>query len=220
MKCRHCGKEYEDSFSYCPYCAEPKPLKKLYSLTIIIFILLTLGGCEFTLKSNSNGMSVFDQSTKTERKLSPGEVFEKNTYIDIAGVRLLYDGDMFLIQNNNAHPVRLTYTIVGVKKDGTFDKISMSALSGVDKSQYEKDLAENGWAVEQYTNLVRQNTTLEADLGLSDYLLYDNADIPTADIDNDGYIDVFFTVSPQQDDEQIITSSDDPVTDIYKIKVE
>lgn len=27
MKCRHCGKEYEDSFSYCPYCAEPKPLK-------------------------------------------------------------------------------------------------------------------------------------------------------------------------------------------------
>lgn len=27
MKCRHCGKKYEDSFSYCPYCAEPKPLK-------------------------------------------------------------------------------------------------------------------------------------------------------------------------------------------------
>ena len=26
MKCRHCGKEYEDSFSYCPYCAEPKPV--------------------------------------------------------------------------------------------------------------------------------------------------------------------------------------------------
>ena len=25
MKCRHCGKEYDDSFSYCPYCAEPKP---------------------------------------------------------------------------------------------------------------------------------------------------------------------------------------------------
>lgn len=26
MKCRHCGKEYDDSFSYCPYCAEPKPI--------------------------------------------------------------------------------------------------------------------------------------------------------------------------------------------------
>lgn len=25
MKCKHCGKEYDDSFSYCPYCAEPKP---------------------------------------------------------------------------------------------------------------------------------------------------------------------------------------------------
>lgn len=27
MICRHCGKEYEDKFSYCPYCAEPKPIK-------------------------------------------------------------------------------------------------------------------------------------------------------------------------------------------------
>ena len=25
MICRHCGKEYSDEFSYCPYCAEPKP---------------------------------------------------------------------------------------------------------------------------------------------------------------------------------------------------
>lgn len=25
MKCRHCGKEYDESYSYCPYCAEPKP---------------------------------------------------------------------------------------------------------------------------------------------------------------------------------------------------
>lgn len=29
MKCRHCGKEYDDSFSYCPYCAEPKPHKTI-----------------------------------------------------------------------------------------------------------------------------------------------------------------------------------------------
>ena len=26
MICRHCGKEYSDEFSYCPYCAEPKPI--------------------------------------------------------------------------------------------------------------------------------------------------------------------------------------------------
>lgn len=25
MKCLHCGKKYDDSFTYCPYCAEPKP---------------------------------------------------------------------------------------------------------------------------------------------------------------------------------------------------
>ena len=23
--CGHCGKEYDEAFSYCPYCAEPKP---------------------------------------------------------------------------------------------------------------------------------------------------------------------------------------------------
>lgn len=25
MLCPHCKKEYDDSFTYCPYCAEPKP---------------------------------------------------------------------------------------------------------------------------------------------------------------------------------------------------
>ncbi len=23
--CGHCGKEYDEAFSYCPYCAEPMP---------------------------------------------------------------------------------------------------------------------------------------------------------------------------------------------------
>lgn len=27
IKCRHCRKEYDDNFSYCPYCAEPAPPK-------------------------------------------------------------------------------------------------------------------------------------------------------------------------------------------------
>ena len=26
--CGHCGKEYDEAFSYCPYCAEPKPEPK------------------------------------------------------------------------------------------------------------------------------------------------------------------------------------------------
>ena len=28
MICKHCGKEFSDEFSYCPYCAEPKPKPK------------------------------------------------------------------------------------------------------------------------------------------------------------------------------------------------
>ena len=54
MICRHCGKEYSDEFSYCPYCAEPKPQKvtetqqlKQYKddmLLKFIFKLLLCGG--------------------------------------------------------------------------------------------------------------------------------------------------------------------------------
>lgn len=28
MKCSNCGKEYDDSFTYCPYCAEPNTVEK------------------------------------------------------------------------------------------------------------------------------------------------------------------------------------------------
>ena len=27
MKCPHCRKEYSDDYDYCPYCAEPKPIR-------------------------------------------------------------------------------------------------------------------------------------------------------------------------------------------------
>lgn len=195
-------------------------MKKLCLIVITIYLLLTINGCSLNLYSDSNDISNFDQSVKAEKKLSAGDVFEKGTYIDISNVRLLYDGDMFLIQNSNTYPVRLSYTIVGMKKDGTFDEISMSALSGIDKTQYDNDLAENGWAIEQYTNLVRPNSTLEASLDFSNSLLYYSDEQVSNDIDNDGYIDLFFTVSPQKNEEQIVTSSDDPVSEIYKVKVE
>lgn len=29
MKCSYCGKTYDDDFSYCPYCAEPKPVERV-----------------------------------------------------------------------------------------------------------------------------------------------------------------------------------------------
>ncbi len=187
-------------------------------LCIIIVILLVLSGCSLSVKRNSNDESDFNKSAKAEKLLNSGDVFEKNSYIDVSGVRFLYDGKMFLVHNSNTFPVRLTYTIVGVKNDGSFDKISMSALSGVDKVKYEKDLSENGWAIEQYTNLVRANETLEASLELTEFL-YFNEEFPSNDIDDDGYIDFYFTVSPQQNEEQIITSTDDTVSEIYRIKI-
>lgn len=193
-------------------------MKKIIVLCVIIVISLNFSGCSVSLKTAPDNESGFDNTTKAERLLKSGDVFEKNSYVDVSGVRFLYDGKMFLVHNSNTFPVRLTYTIVGVKNDGSFDKISMSALSGVDKVKYEKDLSENGWAIEQYTNLVRANETLEANLELTEFL-YFNEEFPSNDIDEDGYIDFYFTVSPQQNEEQIITSTDDPISEIYKIEI-
>ena len=191
-------------------------MKKIIVLCVIIVITLNFSGCSVTKKLNNE--SGFDNTAKAERLLKSGDVFEKNSYIDVSGVRFLYDGKMFSVHNSNSFPVRLTYTIVGLKNNGTFDRISMSALSGVDKVKYEKDLSENGWAIEQYTNFVSANETLEAKLELNEFL-YFNEEFPSNDIDEDGYIDFYFTVSPQQNEEQIITSTDDPISEIYKIKI-
>lgn len=152
-----------------------------------------------------------------KKPLYPNEVFEPGKYIDVEGVQILYDGNLFLVQNNRTDMVRVLCSIVGVKKDGTYDTIQLASFVGVDKTQYEKDKTENGWAIEQYTNLIRPNETLEAKLEVFDFNK-SNSGYPKNDIDDDGYLDIVFTVSPQVDEKTITTSTDDYKSKTYKIK--
>ena len=148
----------------------------------------------------------------TKQLLLPGEVFEPGKYIEVDGVEILYNGKSFLVKNNRTDLVRVSCSIVGVKADGKYDTIQYPSFTGVDKTRYDKDKAENGWAIEHYTNLIRPNETLDAYL-----TIYDFGDVKN-DIDGDGYLDIVFTISPQLDETSITTSTNDAKSEIYKMK--
>ena len=149
--------------------------------------------------------------------LSPSEVFEAGKYIDVEGVEILYNGKSFLVTNNRTDLVRVSCSIVGVKKDGTYDTIQIPSFGGVDKTRYERDKSENGWAIEQLTNLIRPDETLDAKLEIFDFNKADSS-YPKNDIDEDGYLDIMFTISPQVDETSIMVSTNDIESEIYKIK--
>ena len=185
-------------------------MKKLIALVLSVMVVcLVCVGCEPQSTA----------SVTSKEMLSPGEVFEVSKYIEIEGVEILYNGKSFLVTNNRTDMVRILCSVVGVKKDGTYDVIQMPSFSGVDKTQYEKDKSENSWAIEKLTNLVRPNETLEAKLDIFDFNAADS-DYPKNDIDGDGYLDIMFTISPQVDEKTIMTSTNDFKSGIYKIKNE
>ena len=195
-------------------------MKKLIGL--IVSILLIMMGCCLIYKGavkphidNKKALEQFDNIPK--QTLSAGGVFEPGKYIEIDGVEILYNGKSFLVKNNRTDMVRVLCSIVGAKKDGTYDTIQFASFVGVDKTQYEKDKADNGWAIEQYTNLIRPNETLDAKLEIFDFNDADSS-YPKNDIDGDGYLDIVFTISPQKDETSITSSSNDFKSEIYKIK--
>ena len=146
----------------------------------------------------------------TKELIFPGEVFVAGKYTEVDGVEILYDGESFLLKNNRADLVRVSCMIVGVKADGTYDVIQYPSFVGVDKTQYNKDKSENGWAIEKYTNLVRPNETLSADLTVYDFNT-------SNDVDGDGYLDIVFRISPQTDEKTISVSTYDVISEIYKL---
>lgn len=71
MICRYCGKEYSDDFSYCPYCAEPKPVvrteaqehkeydnKMLTRLIVKLFVGIAFVGIAFFVYISIEGAKV------------------------------------------------------------------------------------------------------------------------------------------------------------------
>jgi len=151
-----------------------------------------------------------------EKELKPGESFETGSYINVDAVKITYNGEDFIIENNGENTVIVSCSFYGAKSDGTYNFIGMPSFNGIDKAQYEKDKAENGWAIEKKTNRVRPNETLVASL----YLFDMGDDYPAWDIDEDGYYDINFAISEQKDEDSITVSTADKESDYYKLKAE
>lgn len=195
-------------------------MKKI--LGLIVSIVLIVVGCyliyDGAIKPYVNDEQLLRQLENTpKQKLSPGEVFESGKYIEIDGVEILYNGKSFLVTNNRTDLVRVSCSIVGVKNNGTYDVIQLSSFSGVDKTLYERDKSENGWAIEKPTNLIRPNETLNAILEVFDFSSADSS-YPKNDINEDGYLDIVFTIHPQSDETSTKVSTNDVKSEIYKIE--
>ena len=117
-------------------------MKKVLLIFLCIIICVSFVSCDY--------QNIEVNNSKVEKQLLyPGEVFETGKFIDVEGVQISYDGTTFFVQNNRTNMVRILCSIVGVKKDGTYDTIQLASFVGIDKTQYEKDKLENGWAIEQ-----------------------------------------------------------------------
>ena len=135
------------------------------------------------------------------------------SYILLEDVEFYYDGTEFTITNRRDDEVMFMAEIVGVKKDGSHELIGIPAFYGVDEVQYEKDLAENGWAIQKTTNRVQPGESLNAKMTIVDF----GKDYPAWDIDGDGYYDVIFTIHPQRNETTTVVSSDYPESAVYRL---
>lgn len=194
-------------------------MKKILT-SVLCIILIIVGGCLLHKGLFSNKKQTSNELVPTNPTLiEPMEVLEENTFIEVADVRISYNGDYFFVCNNRSASVRISCHIVGVKNDGEYEILETVGFYGKDTTQYNNDYQENGWAIEKNTNLVRPNETLQAVLDTKSFISFGKVS-PQIDVDNDGYLDLIFRISPQIDDEQIMSSTDDPVSDIYRIKIQ
>ena len=65
--------------------------------------------------------------------------------------------------------------------------------------------------------MIRPGEEYTASISAFDFNSVDKS-YPKADVDGDGYYEIIFTVSPQPDENTIVTSTNDPVSDVYKVK--
>ena len=167
--------------------------------------------------SNSSSSSAKPKPVKEIGKhlVEPGDVFDADGYISLDGVEILYNGKSFEIRNDRSDNVRITAKVVGVKTDGTYEVLQYVSFVGVDEYKYEKDKKENGWALKDYTNLVRPGGTLDATLSVFDF----GEDYPSPDEDGNGYYDVVFVVHPQSSEDTVRVSIDDPASEVHKLEM-
>ena len=147
-------------------------------------------------------------------ELQAGEIFEPNTFVTVGDVEVLYNGKTFEVTNNGDKTVSISATVVGLKADNTYDEFYWPAFHGVDKKRYDNDLEENGWALEWPTNEVGPSETLDMTLEIYE------TEWLKPDVDGDGYYDIFFSIHSIEPDGAFQISTDDPKSDVYKLKAD
>ncbi len=240
MICNKCGQEIPDTAKFCFNCGaslnklsqrstinqtssssqfkhfQSSPQKKisngcLIALCVPICIIILF----FALTSNDSESSkeITTQKSITEEKISSNEVFEIGSYIMADGLKIKYEGNYsFSVKNTTDKFLRLSCSFYGEKKDGTYEWLGMPAFYGIDKERYNEDKEENGWAIEHTTNLIRPKKSLKMEMEI-----YDFGEVPF-DVDEDGYYDIRFTVSPQKNETSVQTSTSDYETAYYRLK--
>ena len=161
----------------------------------------------------------WEEETKSvliNKELLNGEEFTKGDFIVLDNTKITYNGENFIVENNNDKDIIITCSFYGKKKNGTYELIGTPAFYGIDKTQYKKDKEENGWAIEKTTNRVRANEKLVMEMELFDFgaVIEDFS----WDIDKDGYYDISFTISKQHDPDKITVSTNDKESEYYKLK--
>lgn len=189
-------------------------MKKIMPLVVTVLTVLVILGLGGVVETPENTQAV--ETTNAPRELKAGEVFEQNCYIEYDNVRITYDGENFIIDNNSDSIMMISCGVYGKKKDGTYDWIGNPAFFGIDEKQYEKDMEENGWAIKKTTNRVRPGESLTATMTFFDF----GDDYYAWDIDEDGYYDISFTLSEQRDETSVVVSTADTETDYYRLKAE
>lgn len=197
------------------YNPTTKILCAVIAVVLLIFMMISVNYKSKNEEDIRKGQK--EEAIKIEENLiESGEVFTKGSYIIFEDVKILYDGELFVVTNNRESDVIIVPYVVGTQKDGTLEMLGCPGFSGIDQKRYDEDFKANGWAVEHTTNRVRSGEVLYAKMQL--WLF--NKD---CDVDNDGYLEIQFCIMPQdtKDEDKITISTENMLeTEVYKISVD
>lgn len=181
--------------------------KRVITLAIIVCATLAQSSCSTVAflgdetNYTNNELQHTDYKTTTSAVLTneitpyllqAGDVIKNGGYFYVGDVKFQYSNGYFDVTNNSDSIVEVWCNVIGTKKDGTYELLLKAGFGGVDVAQYNRDLEENGWAVEHFTNMVRPKETLRTELYITN-LAY----APAPDINNDGYYELMFVVYPR-----------------------
>lgn len=102
-------------------------MKKVIPTIIFLVLCIFIAGSIGNDEAPDSTKAV--ETTNAPRELKPGEVFEQNCYIEADNVKITYDGENFVIENNSDSIMMITCGFYGAKADGTYEWIGIPAFN-------------------------------------------------------------------------------------------